>query len=136
MRMSKGCDWSESYMCNLFDWHLKEQEDMPWLTGSAAWIFKDFAIPLRPENPVARVNQKGVVERDGTPKETHYVFQSYWSEKPMVHIFGHGWPARWGNAGEEKEVKVYSNCLDVDLFVNGKSVGIKKRNVSDYQEWQ
>ena len=132
VRMSKDGDWSESYMCNLFDWHLKEQEEMPWLTGSAAWIFKDFATPLRPENPVPRVNQKGVVERDGTPKETYYVFKSYWSEKPMVHIFGHGWPVRWGDAGEEKEVRVYSNCPEVELFVNGKSVGVKKRNVSDY----
>jgi len=132
VRMSKDGDWSESYMCNLFDWHLKEQEDMPWLTGSAAWIFKDFATPLRPENPVPRVNQKGVVERDGTPKETYYIFQSYWAEKPMIHIFGHGWPVRWGEAGKEKEVKVYSNCAEVELFVNGKSVGVKKRNVSDY----
>ncbi len=132
VRMSKDGDWSESYMCNLFDWHLKEQEDMPWLTGSAAWIFKDFATPLRPENPVPRVNQKGVVERDGTPKETYYIFQSYWSEKPMIHIFGHGWPVRWGDAGEEKEVRVYSNCAEVELFVNGKSVGVKHRKVSDY----
>jgi beta-galactosidase len=132
VRMSKDGDWSESYMCNLFDWHLKEQEDMPWLTGSAQWIFKDFATPLRPENPLPRVNQKGVVERDGTPKENYYVFQSYWSDKPMIHIFGHGWPVRWGDAGEEKEVKVYSNCPDVELFLNGKSVGVKKRNVSVY----
>ncbi len=132
VRMSKDGDWSESYMCNLFDWHLKEQEDMPWLTGSAQWIFKDFATPLRPENPVPRVNQKGVVERDGTPKETYFVFQSYWSDKPMLHIFGHGWPVRWGDAGEEKEVRVYSNCPEVELFVNGKSAGIKQRKVSDY----
>ena len=110
VRMSKDGDWSESYMVNLFDWHLKEQEDMPWLTGSAAWIFKDFATPLRPENPVPRVNQKGVVERDGTPKEGYYVFQSYWAAKPMLHIYGHNWPVRWGAAGEEKEVRVYSNC--------------------------
>ena len=48
VRMSKDGDWSESYMVNLFDWHLKEQEQMDWLTGSAAWIFKDFATPLRP----------------------------------------------------------------------------------------
>lgn len=132
VRMSKDGDWSESYMCNLFDWHLKEQEDMPWLTGSAAWIFKDFATPLRPDNPVPQVNQKGVVERDGTPKESFYIFQSYWAEKPMIHIFGHGWPVRWGDEGEEKEVKVYSNCAEVELFVNGKSSGVKRRNVSDY----
>ena len=132
VRMSKDGDWSESYMCNLFDWHLKEQDEMPWLTGSAQWIFKDFATPLRPENPVPRVNQKGVIERDGTPKETYYVFQSYWAEKPMIHIFGHGWPVRWGKPNEEKEVKVYSNCDEAELFVNGKSVGTKKRVSADY----
>ena len=61
-------------MINLFDWYLKEQEAMTNLTGAAQWIFKDFATPLRPENPVPRMNQKGVVERDGTPKESYYVF--------------------------------------------------------------
>jgi len=132
VRVSKDGDWSESYMCNLFDWHLKEQDEMPWLTGSAQWIFKDFATPLRPENPVPRVNQKGVVERDGTPKETYYVFQSYWSEKPMIHIFGHAWPVRWGEAGEEREVRVYSNCGEAELFVNGKSAGVKQRKSADF----
>ncbi|MBX7211675.1 MAG: alginate lyase family protein [Verrucomicrobiaceae bacterium] len=132
VRMSKDGDWSESYMVNLFDWHLKEQEQMDWLTGSAAWIFKDFATPLRPENPVPRVNQKGVVERDGTPKESYFVFQSYWATKPMLHIYGHGWPVRWGKVGEDKEVRVYSNCAEVELFVNGKSAGKKKRDVKNY----
>ena len=62
---------------------------MDWLTGSAYWPFKDFSTPVRPENPVPYVNQKGVVERDLTPKETYYVFQSYWTKKPMIHIYGH-----------------------------------------------
>ncbi len=132
VRMSKDGDWSESYMCNLFDWHLQEQESMPTLTGSAQWIFKDFATPLRPENPVPRVNQKGVVERDGTPKESFYVFQSFWSEKPMLRIFGHNWPVRSGAAGEAKEIRVYSNCPSAELFVNGKSAGVKQRKSSDF----
>ncbi|HVG13983.1 MAG TPA: glycoside hydrolase family 2 TIM barrel-domain containing protein, partial [Chitinophagaceae bacterium] len=38
-RVSKDGDWSESYICNLMDWHLKEQETMPWLTGAAQWPF-------------------------------------------------------------------------------------------------
>ena len=67
-------DWSESYIVRLFDWHLKEQENMPWLTGAAFWTFKDFSTPLRPQNPIPYVNQKGVVQRDGTPKESYYVF--------------------------------------------------------------
>ncbi|MGE5522055.1 MAG: glycoside hydrolase family 2 protein, partial [Candidatus Dadabacteria bacterium] len=48
-RVSKDGDWSESYICNLFDWHLKEQETMPWLTGTAQWIFRDFSTPIRPD---------------------------------------------------------------------------------------
>ncbi|HWW77293.1 MAG TPA: glycoside hydrolase family 2 TIM barrel-domain containing protein, partial [Pyrinomonadaceae bacterium] len=101
-RASSDGDWSESYICNLFDWHLKEQETMPWLTGAAQWVFKDFSTPLRPTNPVPRVNQKGVVERDLTIKESYYVFQSYWAEAPVLHIYGHTWPARWGERGEAK----------------------------------
>jgi len=131
-RTSKDGDWSESYICNLFEWHLKEQEKMPLLTGSAFWTFKDFSTPGRPDNPVPYVNQKGVVERDDTKKESYYVFQSWWAEKPMAHIYGHSWPVRWGNAGEEKMVKVYSNCDHAELFVNGKSMGVKKRSSQDF----
>ncbi|MFC0513755.1 glycoside hydrolase family 2 TIM barrel-domain containing protein [Mucilaginibacter angelicae] len=131
-RVSKDGDWSESYICNLFDWHLKEQETMPWLTGSAFWIFKDFSTPLRPDNPIPYMNQKGVLERDMAKKESYYVFQSYWTAKPMVHIYGHTWPVRWGNEGEQKMIKVYSNCETAELFLNGKSYGVKKRNSQDF----
>jgi beta-galactosidase len=131
-RASNNGDWSESYICNLFDWHLKEQEQMTNLTGAAQWIFKDFATPLRPENPVPRVNQKGVVERDGKLKDSYFIFQSYWADKPMLHIFGHAWETRWGKPDETREVKVFSNCREVELFVNGVSVGTKQRNIADY----
>lgn len=129
---AKDGDWNESYICNLMDWHLKEQEKMPWLTGTAAWTFKDFSTPIRPDNPIPYVNQKGVVERDLTKKEAFYVFQSYWTTKPMAHIYGQNASARWGKEDEEKLVKVYSNCDEAELFVNGKSAGIKKRNSQDY----
>lgn len=125
-------DWSETYIVKLFDWHLKEQEKMPWLTGTAFWTFKDFATPLRPSNPVPYVNQKGVVQRDLTPKESYYVFQSYWASEPMVHIYGHDRPVRWGGAGEEKEVLVYSNCQEVELFLNGESLGTRRRDSQDF----
>jgi beta-galactosidase len=125
-------DYSETYICNLFDWHLKEQETMTWLTGSAQWAFKDFSTPLRPGNPVPYVNQMGVVERDLALKEGYYVFQSYWSEKPMVHIYGHSWLVRWGDQDEQKLVKVYSNCETAELFLNNQSYGVKKRNSQDF----
>lgn len=131
-RVSKDGDWSETYACNLFDWYLKTQETLPWFTGSAQWIFKDFTTPLRVENPVPRVNQKGVIERDMTKKEGYFVFQSYWSDTPMVHLYGHSWPIRWGDEGESKMVKAYSNCDTAELFVNGKSAGVKHRNSQDF----
>ena len=131
-RASKDGDWSETYQCNLIDWHLKEQENMPWLSGTAYWPFKDFSTPLRPENPVPYVNQKGVTERDLMPKEAYYVFKSYWTTKPMLRIYGHNWPIRWGNVGEEKMVKIYSNCAEVELWLNGKSYGKKKRNSQNF----
>jgi beta-galactosidase len=121
-------DWSETYACNLFDWHLKEQEAMPGLAGSAQWIFKDFASPLRRANPVPFINQKGLVERDLRVKEGYYVFQSYWTTAPMIWIYGHSWPVRWGEAGEKKLVKVYSNCEAVELLANGVSYGVRKRD--------
>jgi beta-galactosidase len=131
-RVSRDGDWSETYACNLFDWHLKTQETLPWLTGSAQWIFKDFTTPLRVENPVPRVNQKGLVERDMTKKEAYFVFQSYWSDVPMARIYGHSWHVRWGEPNEQKMVKVYSNCDTAELFVNGKSAGVKRRNSQDF----
>ena len=131
-RVSKDGDWSETYACNLIDWHLKEQEKMDWLTGTAYWPFKDFSTPLRPENPVPYVNQKGVVQRDFTPKEAFYVFKSYWTDEPMARIYGHTWETRWGQADDEKLIKVYSNCEEAELFLNGTSLGIKKRDSQDF----
>jgi beta-galactosidase len=131
-RASRDGDWSETYVCNLFDWHLKEQETMPWLAGAAQWIFKDFSTPGRPDNPVPRMNQKGLLERDLTAKESYYVFQSWWAEKPMARISGHSWPIRWGAAGEAKMVKVYSNCATAELFLNGRSCGVRRRNGQDF----
>jgi beta-galactosidase len=132
VRVSKDGDWSETYACNLFDWHLKTQENLESLTGSAQWVFKDFASPLRDNNGIPRVNQKGVVERDLTKKESYFVFQSYWAEKPMVHIYGHSWPVRWGKQGEKRSVRVYSNCDRAELFLNGESMGTMRRDSQNF----
>ena len=131
-RVSRDSDWSETYICNLFDWGLKEQETMAWLTGAAQWAFKDFGTPLRPENPIPYMNQKGLVQRDLKPKESYYVFQSYWTEKPMARIYGHSWPVRWGEEGEPKMIKVYSNCDTAELFLNGKSLGVRARKSQNF----
>ncbi len=100
-RVSEDGDWSESYICNPIDWHLKEQEMMPWLTGAAYWPFKSFSTPGSSRQSCAYPMNQGV-ERDFTRKEAYYVFQSYWTDKLMARIYSHSWPVRWGDEGEER----------------------------------
>jgi len=131
-RASSDGDWSETYACHLFDWYLKTQQKLDWLSGSAQWVFKDFVSPLRNDNGIPYINQKGVVERDLTRKESYYVFQSYWSDKPMAHIYGHYWPIRWGKGGQLRDVLVYSNCDRAELFLNGVSQGTRERDSQNF----
>ncbi|TVY08673.1 glycoside hydrolase family 2 TIM barrel-domain containing protein [Paenibacillus cremeus] len=131
-RVSRDGDWSETYFCEMIDWYLKSQEQMDWLTGAAQWAFKDFATPVRPDSPIPYLNMKGIVERDFTPKDAYYVFQSYWATKPMARIYGHTMPVRWGAEDERKSIKVYSNCAQAELFVNGVSQGVKQRDSQNF----
>ena len=50
----------------------------------------------------------------------------------MLHLYGHDWPIRWGNRDQQRMVRVYSNCAEVELFLNGESVGIRKRDPQDF----
>ncbi|MBN1302084.1 MAG: glycoside hydrolase family 88 protein [Melioribacteraceae bacterium] len=126
-------DWSESYIVDLFDWHLRISESYEKFTGNAQWAFKDFGTPLRPENALPYINQKGLVDREGNPKDAYYVFKSYWSNNPkFCYIESHSWTDRTGKPGEMNEVNVFSNCDKVELFVNGLSQGIKTRDKKEY----
>ncbi|HKG92664.1 MAG TPA: glycoside hydrolase family 2 TIM barrel-domain containing protein, partial [Gemmatimonadaceae bacterium] len=126
-------DWSESYQTDLLDWHLSVSERQDWLTGNAQWVFKDFATPLRPENPIPYVNQKGLLTRDGTPKDAYYVFKSYWTASPkFAYIVSHTWTERAGPAGRPRSVRVYSNCATVELTANGASLGVRRRVRDDF----
>jgi beta-galactosidase len=126
-------DWSESYIVNLFDYYLHVTENLEDFPGSAQWIFRDFATPLRPENPIPYVNQKGLVDMENTPKDAYYVFKSYWTIDPkFCYIESHTWDERRGTPGEKSLVKVFSNCTEVELFINGVSRGKKTRDVKKF----
>ncbi len=133
LNASKIGNWNENYIVDLFDWHLMVTEQLDWFTGNAQWAFKDFATPLRPENPIPYINQKGLVDRAGNPKDAYYVFKSYWTTQPQFcYIESHTWPVRSGREGKPSEVCVYSNCEDVELILNGMSLGKKSRDISDF----
>jgi beta-galactosidase len=122
-------DWSENYIVDLFDWHLRITENDSTFVGNAQWAFKDFGTPLRPENAIPYMNQKGLVDRAGNPKDAFYVFKSYWNETdPFTYIESHTWTERQGKEGLARNVSVYSNCEEVELFLNGKSLGTKRRD--------
>ena len=113
-------------MVNLFDWHLSVSENTNHFAGNAQWAFKDFGTPLRPENPIPYINQKGLVDRAGNPKDAYYVFASYWSKAPFCQIESHTWTVRYGPESG-RPVKVYCNTDSAELFLNGKSLGSKTR---------
>jgi beta-galactosidase len=65
----------------------------------------------------------GCIDSCGFPKDGYYFYQSQWTEKAMVHLFPH-W--NWkGREGQFLTVACYTNCDNVELFLNGKSVGMK-----------
>jgi len=125
-------DWSENYIVDLFDWHLHISENDPTFVGNMQWAFKDFATPLRPEDDIPYMNQKGLVDRNGNPKDAYYVFKSYWSEKPFAYIESHTWTDRQGPKNTPRTICVFSNCPKVELFLNGVSLGVKNRDVTAY----
>jgi len=73
----------------------------------------------------ARSSYFGMVDLSGFPKDRYYLYQSVWSMKPMVHILPH-W--NWeGREGQAVPVMCYSNGDEVELLLNGRSLGRKKR---------
>ena len=125
-------DWSESYIVDLFDWHLHISENDPTFVGNLQWSFKDFATPLRPEDDIPYMNQKGLVDRNGNPKDAYYVFKSYWSEKPFTYIESHTWTERQGPKETPRILNVFSTCPKVEFCQNGVSLGIKTRDLTAY----
>lgn len=125
-------DWSENYIVDLFDWHLHISENDPMFVGNIQWAFKDFATPLRPEDDIPYMNQKGLTDRNGIPKDAYYVFKSYWAKKPFAYIESHTWTERQGPENTPRTLSVFSNCEKVTLVHNGKSLGEKQRNLSLY----
>ncbi len=91
--------------------------------GGANWIFSDSTSGGRDGAEVTRAS--GEVDGARLPKEAYYVCQTMFRNDPQIHIIGH-----WNYpAGTRKTVYIASNCGDVELFVNGKSLGHGK--VSD-----
>jgi beta-galactosidase len=71
----------------------------------------------------------------GFPKDKYYYLQACWSARPMVHLMPMTW--NWpGSEGQNIRVVAFSNARQVELFLNGKSLGTKDMPQDGYVEWK
>jgi beta-galactosidase len=104
--------------------YLSQLNLRPWMAGGCIWNMFDYDGETY-DVAIPHVVAFGMTDIWRIPKEVFYFYQSQWNPKPMVHIVGHWtWP---GEEGKIRQVKVYSNASMVELFLNGKSLGIKER---------
>ncbi len=110
-----GCDGHEKFLSGV--------NQRPWIAGSVLWHQYDYeADEYDPDIP--HVVDFGMADSWRIPKDVFYFYQSQWSSAPMVHICGH-WT--WGEGkGPTRQVKVYSNLDEVELFLNGRSLGVRR----------
>lgn len=114
-------DYSEEYQALYHEHMAKVLHDRPWLWSSHVWNMFDFGCAARNEGGVAGRNNKGLVTMDRkVKKDSFFIYQAYWSSKPMVHICGRRYAQR---AGETTQIKVYSNQPMVALYLNGELLG-------------
>lgn len=97
-------------------------KDNPHLWGTFVWVMFDFASDGRDEGDAPGRNDKGLVTADRqVRKDAFYFYQANWTDAPMVYLASRRMTPRHAAA---TEVKVYSNCADVELMVNGASQGV------------
>ena len=118
------------------DLEFSYQDKLPPVLGEFVWtgfdyigeptpFFPSYKAGADPEDWPARSSYFGMVDLAGFPKDRYYLYQSQWSDKPMVHLLPH-W--NWeGKEGQPIPVMAYSNADEVELFLNGKSLGKKKK---------
>lgn len=107
-------------------WKVIKKHD--YLSGMFIWTGFDYLGEPTPYVWPSRSSYFGVIDLAGFPKDVYYMYQSEWTDKPVLHVFPH-----W-NWEEGKDVDIwayYSQADEVELFLNGKSLGIQKKEGDD-----
>jgi beta-galactosidase len=122
------------------DVELEAQERLPNVLGEFVWTGFDYLGEPTPyfsdrggseRDWPARSSYFGIVDLAGFPKDRYYLYRSVWTGQPMVHILPH-W--NWaGREGQNIPVFSYTNCDEVELSLNGKSLGRKQRGAEPVQ---
>lgn len=117
------------------DVELEYQKNIPNLLGEFVWTGFDYLGEPTPYGDRAdwpsRSSYFGIVDLAGFPKDRFYIYKSFWTAEPTVHVFPH-W--NWaGHEGEKIPVMVYTNAREVELFLNGQSLGRKELGVDTFE---
>ena len=125
-----------SFMCSSYDnscayWGSTHEQTWdivkhtPYCSGQFIWTGFDYIGEPTPFNFPARSSYFGIVDLAGFPKDVYYLYQSEWTNKPVLHVFPH-W--NWIE-GQAIDLWCYYNQADeVELFINGKSQGVRKKS--------
>lgn len=113
---------------NVIERGWKYYAERPWLGGLFYWTGFDYRGEPSPLSWPATGSQFGILDYCGFPKDEAFYLQSCWTDEPMVHISPDWNPS--GKAGAAVDVWVYSNCDEVQLLLNGKSLG--RRPMPEY----
>jgi beta-galactosidase len=105
----------------------------PWVSGGFIWTGFDYRGEPSPYTWPNISSQYGIIDTCGFPKDSFYYYQSWWTAKPVLHLFPHwNWP---GMEGKEIAVWAYSNLDRVELFLNGRSLGAKEVKKDSHVAW-
>ena len=116
-------DNSRAFWGSLHEESLRLFERYPFLSGIFVWQGIDYLGEPTPYEWPARSSYFGVVDLAGFPKDPFYLYQSVWTEQPMLHLLPH-W--NW-TPGDTIDVWAYTNADAVELFLNGTSLGTKRK---------
>ena len=99
----------------------------PYCAGQFIWTGFDYLGEPTPYGFPARSSYFGIIDLAGFPKDIYYMYQSEWTDRPVLHLFPH-W--NW-TEGQPVDLWCYYNDADeVELFVNGKSRGVRSKKDS------
>ncbi len=108
--------------------------ERPYLAGMFVWTGFDYRGEPTPYGWPSVTSYFGMMDVCGFPKDNVFYLKSWWGKEPVLHLLPH-W--NWnGMEGKEMDVWAYSNCDEVELFLNKKSLGKKKMEQNGHLEWK
>ena len=124
--------WVSSY--NLTDPGWQPVASRPFMAGSFTWTGFDYRGEPNPDGWPDVSNNTGLLDSAGFPKDKFYYLKSWWSDQPMVHLMPVSW--NWpGREGQPIRVIAFSNARQVELFLNGRSLGAQTMPPDGHLEW-